>query len=190
MLAIYFPVDLQDRYLTGSLLLVAIPALAVLRRRDAFAGRAASALCVLLALLSLADAASDLGQRRRLLSVTGYSRGAYDPQVYQAARGLNDIGIAPGSIVACFGDSACYNNHYWARLAQTPIRAEIEVPGGGDPGRFWAAQTDQDQIVAALRTLDITAIVAGFAPSSRIPAGWQQLNNSNFYAFVIPQTSR
>ncbi len=192
MLAIYFPVDLQDRYLTGALLLVVLPALAMLRRRSARASHAASGLVVLLALLAVANAASDLGARRRLLSVHGYPRGAYDLQVYQAAHGLNDIGIAPGSIVACFGDSACYNNHYWARLAQTPIRAEIEVPDGSDPGRFWAAQTDQPEIIAALRQQGIVAIVAGFAPSAHIPTGWQQLGGSSFFACPIvaaPQTA-
>jgi hypothetical protein len=189
MLAIYFPVDLQDRYLTGSLLLVAIPVLAVLRRRDVSAGHAASALCVLLALLALADAASDLGQRRRLLSVTTHHGGAYNPQIYQAAHGLNDLGLGSGATVACFGNTACYLDHYWARLAQTPIRAEVEIPDGSDPGAFWAARTDQTQIIAVLRAQHIHAIVASFAPSARVPDGWQQLDGSDFYAYAIPAAS-
>jgi hypothetical protein len=195
MLAIYFPIDLQDRYLTGAFLLVVLPGLAMLRRplegaRRSYAGYAATALVVLLAFLAVADAASDIGVRRRLLNVTGYPRGAYDPEVYHAAQGLGEIGIPPGAIVACFGDIACYNTHYWARLAQTPIRAEIEVPNSSDPGRFWAAQIAQPQvenkIVTALQQRSIAAIVANFAPSAHIPEGWQQLDGSNFYAYRIP----
>jgi len=185
MLAIYFPIDLQDRYLTGTLVLVAIPALAILRRRGLHASHTAAALAVLLALLAVADAASDIGARRRLLSVTTHMGGAYSPQIYQAAHGLSDLGIGPGSPVACFGDTACYLDHYWARLAQTQILAEIEVPDGSDPGRFWAAQNDQPEIVAALRAQGIAAIVGNFAPSAHIPEGWQQLGASNFYAYRI-----
>ncbi|HWB33329.1 MAG TPA: hypothetical protein VG714_09165 [Acidobacteriaceae bacterium] len=188
MLGIYFPVDLQDRYLTGAFLFVVVTALAVMRRRDAGAGRAATALVVLLALLAVADAASDLGERRRLLSVTTHHGGAYSPEIYGAAQGLNKLGIGGDEGVACFGDIACYLDPYWARLAETPVRAEVEVPDGGDPGRFWAAQTDQAQVVAALRAQGIHAIVASFAPSAHIPEGWQQLGMTNFYAYVIPQS--
>jgi len=190
MLAIYFPVDLQDRYLTGPFLLVVLPALAMLRRRAEGArldpSHIATTLAVLLAFLAVADAARDLGQRRRLLASAPHPIGAYSREIYGAAQGLTDLGLRPGQTVACFGDIACYLDHYWARLAETPIRAEIEVPDGSDPGRFWAAQTDQPQVVADLQQLGIAAIVANFAPSAHIPAGWQQLSGSNFYAFPIP----
>jgi hypothetical protein len=191
MLGIYFPVDLQDRYLTGPFLLVVLPALAMLRRpadssRNPYAGQIATALALLLALLAVADAARDIGQRRRLLVTAPHPIGAYSPEIYGAAQGLTGLGLRPGQTVACFGDTACYLDHYWARVAETPIRAEIEVPDGSDPGRFWAAQTDQPQVVADLQQLGIAAIVANFAPSAHIPAGWQQLSGSNFYAYLIP----
>ena len=190
MLAIYFPVDLQDRYLTGALLMVMIPVLAMLRCRGTFTRQTTAALAVLLALLAVADAASDIGARRRLLSVTTHMRGSYSPQIYQAAHGLNDLGIGSGATVACFGDIACYLDHYWARLAETPIRAEIEVPDGSDPGPFWAAQRDQPEIIDALRAQGISAIVGNFAPSAHIPEGWQQLDGSNFYAYPISPAPR
>jgi len=187
MLAIYFPVDLQDRYLTGAFLLVVLPLLAMLQRpAKGYSGEIACALSLLLALLAVSDAASDLGQRRRLLKVAGVPRGAYSAEVYPAAEGLTQMGILPGSKTACFGEDACYINHYWARLAQTPIRAEIEVPDGSDPGRYWSAQTDQPEIVAALQQRGIAVIVAAFTPSANIPAGWQQLNSSIYYAYRIP----
>jgi len=186
MLAIYFPVDLQDRYLTGAFLFVMVTLLAILRTPDAMARRGVTALVALLALLSLADAASDLGARRRLLSVTTHAGGWYSPQIYQAAHGLNDLGVGNGETVACFGDIACYLDQYWARLADAPIRAEIDTPNGTDPGRFWAGLADQAQVIAALRTEGVHAIVASFAPEARVPDGWQQLGESNFYAYLIP----
>ncbi len=191
MLGIYFPIDLQDRYLTAAFLLIVIPVLAMVRRSATGpAGEIATALVILLAGLTLANAASDIGERRRHLSADGYPRGAYSQEIYSAARGLEALGIVPGKDVACFGDQACYVDQYWARLAGTPIRAEIEVPGGGDPGRFWAAQSNQPQIVGALRARNIAAIVGVFAPSSHAPEGWQQLGTSNFFAYRIGSNSR
>jgi 4-amino-4-deoxy-L-arabinose transferase-like glycosyltransferase len=190
MICIYFPIDFQDRYLTAALLLIIIPVLAMLRRSaSGYAGEVATALAVLLAALTVADAASDLGQRRRILSVTGYSRGAYSKEIYPAAKGLQDLGILPGQTVACFGDMASYVDIYWARLAGTPIRAEIEVPNGGDAGEFWNAQTNKAEVLNALRVRNIAAIVAAFRPSSHIPEGWRQLGTSDFYAYPLSPSS-
>jgi 4-amino-4-deoxy-L-arabinose transferase-like glycosyltransferase len=186
MFGIYFPIDFQDRYLTAAFLFVVIPVLAMLRRsRNGNAGDIATALAILLAALTLTDAASDLGQRRRMLSIFDYPRGAYSKDIYPTAKGLRDLGIVPGQTVACFGDTACYIDQYWARLAGTPILAEIEVPSGGDPGEFWKAQTNHAEILNALRARNIAAIVATFQPSAHIPDGWQQLGASNFYAYVL-----
>jgi 4-amino-4-deoxy-L-arabinose transferase-like glycosyltransferase len=191
MLCIYFPIDIQDRYLTTALLFVIIPVLAILRRSaSGYTGEVATALAVLLAALTLADAASDLGQRRRMLSVTGYPRGAYSTEIYPAAKGLTDLGIAPGETVACFGEKACYVDQYWARIAGTQIRAEIETPEGRDPGEFWNALSNKSAVLDALRANQISAVVAVFTPSAHIPEGWQQLGNSNFYAYSLTAPSR
>jgi len=189
MLGIYFPVDLQDRYLTPFLLLVAISMLAMLRRpASGHAGAIATVLAVLLAGLTLADAASDLGQRRRILSVTSHPRGAYSTEIYPAAKGLTDLGIAPGETVACFGEMACYVDIYWARLAGTPIRAEIQTPDGQDAGAFWNSIPNKSAVFDALRAKQIAAVVAVFAPSAHIPVGWQQLGNSDFYAYPLTRS--
>ena len=205
MIAIYFPIDLQDRYLTGAFLLFLLPLFAMLRSSSATKTSTqpstqtptqpftqttaiASALTLLLAGLAVADAAADLGFRRRTLSTTGYPRGAYSKEIYPAAQGLNDLGIGYGQTVACFGDAACYTDHYWARIADTPIRAEIEVPDGGDPNAFWQANAaHHDEIIAALRARNITAIVGYFEPSGNIPAGWHQLGTSDVYAYPLNQ---
>ncbi len=186
MLGIYFPIDLQDRYLTSAFLLVVIPMLAMLRRpQSGYAGEIATGIAILFAGLMVANAASDIGERRRVESATGYPRGAYSKQIYPAAQGLANLGILPGSTVACFGDKACYVDHYWARLAATPIRAEITVPDGSDPGNFWKGITDKAAVLDALRAKNIDAIVGIFDPSSQAPAGWHQLGTSDFYAYPL-----
>ncbi len=188
MLGIYLPIAIEDRYLTPAYLLFILPILAAVRRRTEHTTEIASGLAVLLAFLAVANAISDLGLRRRSLSTTGYPRGAYSKQIYPAAQGLNDLGIGPGQTVACFGDTACYTDHYWARLAGTPIRAEIEVPDGSDPNRFWQSNSDhQDEILAALRARHIAVIVAYFEPSGHIPQGWHQLGTSDAYAYPLNQ---
>jgi len=86
-------------------------------------------------------------------SAAGFSASLATPavptakKIYPAAKGLQDLGILPGQTVACFGDMACYVDIYWARLAGTPIRAEIEVPNGGDAGEFWNAQTNKAEVL-------------------------------------------
>jgi hypothetical protein len=185
MFAIYFLVDLQDRYLSGAYLLVLLPLFAVLRRPLlGYAGQVASTAVLLLATLSLTSAASDLASRRRFLPA-GERRGAYTSEVFPAAAALAAIDVPPGSRVACFGDVSCYVDMYWARLAQTPIRAEIEVPDGSGPAAFWMAQPDRQAIVDALRKDHIAAIVAQFNHPDHIPEGWQQLGGTRFFAYKL-----
>jgi hypothetical protein len=186
MLGIYFPIDLQDRYLTPAFLFVVIPLLAMLRRpRNGYLGEVSTGMAILFAGLVLATAISDLGDRRRVESVTGYPRGAYSPEIYPAAQGIAALGIAPGSTVACFGDAACYLDHYWARLAGTPIRAELEVQDGSDPGAFWDKIQDKQAVIDALRARHIAAIVGKFQSAAHIAEGWHQLGTSDFYAYPL-----
>ncbi len=186
MLGIYFPIDLQDRYLTGAFFFVVVPLLAMIRRPQASPlGQIATGCALLFAGLVLATAIGDLGERRRTESVTGYPRGAYSKQIYPAAKGLNDLGIGPGNTVACIGDDACYVDHYWARLAGAPIRAEVEVPNDGDPGAFWKTVADKPAVLSALKAQGVSALVGIFAPSTQAPEGWRQLGTSNFYAYLL-----
>ncbi len=186
MLGIYFPIDLQDRYLTGAFFFVVIPLLAMIRRPQAGSlGQIATGCALLFAGLVLATAIGDLGERRRTESVTGYPRGAYSKQIYPAAQGLNDLGIGPGKTVACIGDDACYVDHYWARLAGAPIRAEVEVPNDGDPGAFWKTVADKPAVLNSLKAQGVSALVGIFAPSTQAPERWRQLGTSNFYAYLL-----
>ena len=184
--AIYLPIDFQDRYLTTGLLLLTLPVFAMLRRpANGFTGEAATATALLLALLMAANAIADLAERRRYILKDGYPRGAYSLQIYPAARALNAMGLGHDQPVACFGDRACYIDHYWARLAETPIRAEIEVPNSGDPGAFWQTVQDKQVVFDTLKARHIAAIVAVFEPAAHMPEGWTRLNQTNFYVYPL-----
>ena len=183
MIGIYFPVDFQDRYLTGALFLFVIPLLAMLRRSSG--SEVANGIAMMLAGLVLADGVRTIAELRRVESVNGAARGAYNREIYSAASGLREVGVLPGELVACFGGTACYVDQYWARVAHTPIRAEIEAPGDIDPGEFWKSLANQEQVLEVLRRQNIRAVVAVFAPSSHVPDGWQELGSSHFYAMRV-----
>jgi hypothetical protein len=186
MFAIYFPIDLQDRYLTGAFLLVVLPILAALRKpATGYAGQAATAAAVLLALLALADATRDIASRRREESVAGYPRGSYSLQVFPAAKGLAELGVLPGDKVVCMGDEACYVDQYWARLSGTQILDEVEVPHSGNPAAFWSDGDNAQRIVSTLAPQPVKAIVAVLPVSASQPAGWKQLGASNYYAYLL-----
>ena len=185
MFAIYMPVDLQDRYLTAAFLLVLLPGLALLRRpAEGGLGRVPAAMTMLLALLALADSARDLGERRRLLIVTGYPRGAYSRETYPAAAGLIKLGIQPGDRVACLGDQACYPDPYWVRLAGAQLFAQVDTVNQ-DPATLWRSYANKQQIIDALRGQGVKVLVAMFGPSARQPDGWSQLGSSDLYALPL-----
>lgn len=190
MLGIYFPIDLQDRYLTAPFLFVALSAMALLRKPEGSNVRQiATSLALLLALLSVTAAARDIFSRRRYLKIAAYPQSAYSPDIYAAGRGLIDMGIAPGDGIACMGKIACQFDPYWARLANAQILAEIEVPKADEPDwnpeRYWNSRPNQQQIGSVLAAQNIKAIVAVFPPSEQVPAGWYQLGGSNFFAYPL-----
>ena len=185
MFGIYMPVDLQDRYLTAAFLLVLLPGMALLRRpAEIGLGRVPAAMAMLLALLALADAARDLGERRRLLIVTGYPRGAYSRETYPAAEGLVKLGVRPGDRLACLGDQACYPDPYWARLAGAQVFAQVDTLNR-DPAALWRQYTNKTEIVDALRSQGVKVLVAMFGPEVREPDGWVQLGSSDLYALPL-----
>ncbi len=186
MLGIYFPIDLQDRYLTGPFLFVMIPLLAMLRLPEGSSLReAASGMAVLFAGLAFGLAVMQIGELRRYENLYHQPGGAYNPQIYPAAQSLAALGVSPGDAVACFGDQACYVDHYWARLAGTQVLAEIEVPDGSDPGVFWEKVQDKQEVLDALRARHIRVIVSKFASAAHVGEGWQQLGKSDFYAYML-----
>ncbi len=186
MLAIYFPVDLQDRYLTAPLLLVVLPLFAALQRpQTETATSTSNALIVLFAGIVLMQSATYLADRRRHTPPPEQPHPGYDPQMFTAAAALRQLGVQPGDKVACMGDLACYTDFYWARLAGAQILAEVETPGEANPTAVWNGIPDKRTVTTPLARLGLTAIVSLFPNSAAKPAGWVQLGNSNFFAYPL-----
>ncbi len=194
MLAIYFPIDLQDRYLTAPLFLVVLPIFALLQGRPATpsagsepvsSARTARALVLLFAGISLLQAFSYLADARRHLSPAERGHPGWNSDVFEAAAGLRALGLQPGEAVACMGDLACENDHYWARVAGTQILAEVETPEGSDPQTTWAVLRDPRTVTAPLTRLRLRWIVTEFGNSTRKPEGWIQLGASRFFVYSL-----
>jgi hypothetical protein len=188
MIAIYLPIDIQERYMTAMLLLILVPLLAMLRRRPGSDGivRVANATAVLLALIALTSSFHDILNMRRQIRLVGRSSGLYSPEIFGAARGLDALGVTPGEGVACMGGHACYLDMYWARLAGVQIAGEVEVPDAVPMDAAWKSFADKDAIFGALRSQGIRFLVTAMPGAAEIPAGWQQLGGSNFFAYRIP----
>ena len=202
MLAIYFPIDLQDRYLTAPFLfvLLSIAALLELRPSDAesdsgekHSGKTptlptatvATAMIVLFAMLTLSQAVTYLAERRRQTSPANRQHPGVAAGAFGAAAALARLGLQPGDHVACMGDRACDFDHYWARLAGTQILAEVETPGEANPQIVWEGIADTSAITGPLRRLGLRYLVTVFPNSARKPDGWVQLGTTDFFAYPL-----
>ena len=186
MLGIYFPIDLQERYLTAMLLLIVVPVLAMLRRPASHTiVRVANATAVLLALIALATSFHEILNLRRQLHLIGRTSGLYSDEIFGAAQGLVDMGVQPGEPVGCMGGHTCYLDPYWARLAGVQIMGEIEVPDAVPSVVAWNSFPDKQAITDALQSQGIHVIVTSMPGVSEVPAGWRQLGATSFFAYRI-----
>jgi hypothetical protein len=190
--AIYGMVNIEERYVTIGYLAVILTCFAGLRSskiaRNA-GSSAASALALLLALLAIGQSARIIAQYRRDLSLAASPGGWYDPDTFEAARGLNAMGVGPGDTIACIGDRACLVDHYWARLAGVRILTEIyepQLPLYND----LATMQNRDLAIDIVRRQGAKVIVGYFDPglmTGTTPAsiGWRELGVSHFYALPL-----
>jgi hypothetical protein len=193
MLAIYFPIDLQDRYLTGPFLLVLLPLFAWLQRREGEGDRTrwiAAALVVLTAGLAIAQAGSYLLERRRQEPAAHRGEAGYNSELNPMAKALEAMGLKSGDKIACFGDAACYVDHQWARLVGVQILAEVQTPNNADPQQLWDSVADKRTITEPLKKMGLRLIVTKFANSARKPDGWVQLGDSDFFAYPLTNGAR
>ncbi|MFC6646090.1 hypothetical protein ACFQBQ_10960 [Granulicella cerasi] len=187
MLGIYYPVDLQDRYLTAPFLLVVLTLFAVLRQSKPDEARpfsASFALVVLFAGLIAAQAVTYQLETRRENSVRGISHGR-DTEVIPAGDALVAMGIQPGDNVACFGGKACYLDHYWARVAGAQILEEVESPDDQPALPYWKTLNNTAAVQAKLHELGARVLVARFPEVAAKPAGWVQLGHTEFFALPL-----
>jgi len=196
---IYSMVNVEDRYIAFGFLAVLLPAFAALRHSGKvptpITQNAASAVVLLLALLAVGESARIVGELRRNLKVARSPAGWYDPDTFGAAQALNALGVGPGDTVACIGDKACLDTHYWARLAGVRILTEIFKPAEYPVYSALADMPNRDQVIDTVRSQGGKVLIGYFTPglmtgTNPISAGWRELDSSPFYALPLnlPET--
>lgn len=191
MLGIYFPIDLQDRYLSAPFLLVFLPVFASLRvpEADRESSRPialiATALIVLFAGIALAQAVTYVAERRREIPPAHKGHPGMDGQVFAAAAALDQLGLQPGDSIACLGDHPCYADHYWARLAGTQILAHVETPEGTSSEAVWDSLADTRSVTDPLRHMGLRYLVTTFPEGVHHAEGWVKLGSSDFFAYPL-----
>jgi 4-amino-4-deoxy-L-arabinose transferase-like glycosyltransferase len=200
---IYALVNTEERYVTVAYLSIILTLFASLRlpqaQRDAksqtsgaVAGNlrfATSAMILLLALLAIGDGLRCAFEDRRQLALLHSPGGWYSPTMVQVADGLHALGVRPGDAIACAGNTACLNDHYWARLAGVRILTEIYDPQA-PVYPFLANLPNREQAIDVVRAQGAKVLVADFG-NSRVsdsdPAfrDWKQLGDTTFYALPL-----
>lgn len=190
---IYGMVNVEERYVTVGFIAVIVPLFAALRPKDSarseFLSAASQSLVLLLALLAIGESVRITLDLRRHLSGAKSPGGWYDPEIFPAARALNQLGLGPGDTIACIGTRACLYDHYWARLAGVRILTEIYQP---DP-HFYASLDrlpNREQAIEAARREGARVLVGYFSPGTMTgttpeTAGWRQLDGTPFYALPL-----
>ena len=98
----------------------------------------------------------------------------------EVAQQLHRLGVQPGDDVAVIGYAF---ESYWARLARVKIVAEMF---GWEADPFWRGSPSfQSRIIEAFRSTGAKAIVAEDVPPYARFKGWQQINDTNYYIYLL-----
>lgn len=190
---IYGMVNIEERYVTVGFIAVMVPFFAALRPKapahSDFLMASTQSLVLLFALLAIGESVRITLDLRRHLSGAHSPGGWYDPEIFPAARALNDLGVGPGDTIACIGTRACLYDHYWARLTGVRILTEIYQP---DP-HFYASLAKlprREEAIEAARREGASVLVGYFSPGTMTgttpaTAGWHQLGGTPFYALPL-----
>lgn len=96
------------------------------------------------------------------------------------AERLWELGVKPGDKVGVIGYGL---DSFWARLARTKIVAEL-LEWQAEP--FWTGDTvTQGRVLDAFASAGARAVVAESVPSYARLAGWQQVDDSNYYIYLL-----
>jgi hypothetical protein len=91
------------------------------------------------------------------------------------------MGVQPGDKVAVIGN-ALYSASMWARLAR--VRIVAEMPGNEES--FWAADPYvKSQVIKSFASTGAKAIVAKEGPSYGSSIGWQIIENTGHYVYML-----
>jgi hypothetical protein len=98
----------------------------------------------------------------------------------EVAEELHELGIQPGDQVGVIGYAF---DSYWARLARVKIVVEM-LDWEAMP--FWTGSSDlREEIIGAFQSTGARAIVAERVPAYASVEGWDQVENSNYYIYVL-----
>jgi hypothetical protein len=178
----YIIVLVETRYIEVAVMVALMTLLAFVRIPKGGGRQSAVMLLTVVALgMLLCGAFTDsLIQLKHEDAVEGRWAGAYNASTFNAGRALlAEPGMHAGDTVACFGEGACRDDAYWARLAGAQIRTIVYTHD--DPMTVWQ-RADKDGKLPALRAaLSATgakAVVADFGRNVEPPAGWRRLGVS------------
>ena len=196
---IYATVNTEERYVTIAYLAIVLTLFATLRipsaptsslePRTLNIAPIASALILLLSLLSMGESLRTVLEDRREELVLGTSGGWDSPIMVQIADGLRQLGVRPGDTVACTGWSACLDDPYYARL--DGVRITTEIYAGVTPAYdFLASLPNRAQAIAVVRGQGAHVLVANFNharanDSDPFFRDWHQLGDTTYYGLLL-----
>ncbi|MCB0292408.1 MAG: hypothetical protein KDH97_19290, partial [Calditrichaeota bacterium] len=100
----------------------------------------------------------------------------------EVAQTLHQLGVTPGADVGVIGYGF---DAFWARLARVCIVAEMF---GWEAQPFWRGDAAlQAGVIEAFRRSGARAIVAERVRETAVPAGWQQVNQSNYFIYLMDE---
>jgi hypothetical protein len=182
----YIIVLVETRYIEVAVMVALVTLLAFVRVPKSGGRQSAVMLVVIVAMgMMLCSAFTDsLIQLKHEDAVEGRWMGAYNASTFNAGRALRaEPGMHAGDTVACFGEGACRDDAYWARLAGVQIRTIVYTHD--DPMTVWQT-ADKDAVLRALRSTGAKAVVADFGRNVEPPAGWQRLGVSELSVLWVP----
>jgi hypothetical protein len=198
MWGIYGLVNIEERYVTLAYLVIVLPVFATLHAPGHIAGsddnawprRCATAMIAVLAFLALGNTLRVALDERSHESAAGRPAAWYSANIFEAAKGLNSLGVGSGDEIACMGTIACLNDPYWMRLANVRVLTEVYNPDAKHLLEEFEGLPNRQQVEDVLKSQGAKVVVASFDPgemTGRTPAsaGWIRLGESNLYAFPL-----
>jgi 4-amino-4-deoxy-L-arabinose transferase-like glycosyltransferase len=203
MWGIYGLVNIEERYVTLAYLLIVLPIFAALvyipelsqpTDENPWPRRIATAMISVLAFLALGETLRVALDNRRNQSGAGLSAAWVKPNIVEAAKGLNALGVGSGDPIACMGTIACLNDPYWMRLANVRVLTEVYNPDAKHLLEEYEGLPNRQQVEDVLKSQGAKVVVAAFDPgemTGRTPAsaGWIRLGESSLYAYPLNITA-
>jgi hypothetical protein len=183
-LTFYVILLVEPRYLAGCLPMLAILALAAIRRTAKSARTMGAVIAVLLAL----GVAVEIGPRlAKATAVLGASRGDVRNDAWLVAEEFKRVGVKAGTPVAAIDRQDQW--HWspaligdWALLARVPVVSEVFQLDPNDGMQFWQVSPErQAKALDALRGTGARVVVASGIPASANTTGWVRIQSSDYY---------